>query len=58
MITNDNQRGSQKVVTIHELDAISAIQAELALITKQLGATNVSTIQTPNSSCDHVEEVI
>jgi len=37
---------------VHELDAISAIHAQLALLTKKLDATNVSAIQTQNSSYD------
>ena len=39
---------SRKVVGVHEIDAISAIHAQLALLTKKLDVTNVSAIQTQN----------
>ena len=42
----------KKMAGVHELDEISAIHAQLALLTKKLDATNVSTIQTQNSSYD------
>ena len=42
----------KKIAEVHELDAISAIHAQLALLTKKVDATNVSTIQTQNSSYD------
>jgi len=35
---------SKKVPGMYELDAISAIHAQLAPLTKRLGASNVSTI--------------
>jgi len=42
----------KNIACVHELDALSVIQAQLALITKQLGAANVSAIQTPTSACN------
>ena len=44
-----------KVAGVHELDAISAIHAQLALLIKKLNATNVRAIQTQNSSYDSYE---
>ena len=43
---------SRKVVGVHEIDAIAAIRAQLALLTKKLDATNVSTIQAQNPPYD------
>ena len=34
----------RKAVRVHEIDAISAIHTQLALLTKKLDATNVSSI--------------
>ena len=52
IIINGNQQGpTKKIARIHEIDTLSAIQAQLAVITKRLGAVTVSSIQT-NSSCD------
>jgi len=42
---------TKKTAGVHELDALFAIQAQLAIITKKLGGATVSSIQT-NSSCD------
>ena len=42
----------KKITRVHELDAISAIYAQLALLMTKLDATNVSAIQTQNSSYD------
>jgi len=42
----------KKMAGVHELDVISGIHAQLALLTKKLDATNVSTIQTQNCSYD------
>jgi len=42
----------KKMARVHELDAISAIYAQLALLTKKLNAANVSAIQTQNSLYD------
>jgi len=42
----------KKVAGVHELDAISGIYAQLALLTKKLDASNISAIQTQNSSYD------
>ena len=42
----------KKVAGMYELDVFSAIHAQLALLTKQLGASTVSTIRTPNLACD------
>jgi len=53
MALNDYQWQSdrtmpRKAARVHEIDAISAIHAQLALLTKKLDATNISTIQTQN----------
>ena len=45
----------KKVVGVYELDAISTIHALLELLTKQLGSSNVSVIQTQNSTYDYDE---
>ena len=42
---------TKEIAGVHELDALSTIQAQLAIITKKLGRATVSSIQT-NSSCD------
>ena len=42
---------AKKIVGVHEIDTLSVIQAQLAVITKRLGAAIVSSIQTI-SSCD------
>ena len=42
----------RKVVGVHEIDAISAIHAQLTLLTKKLDASNVSMIQTQNPPYD------
>jgi len=41
-----------KAAGVYEIDAISAIHARLALLTKKLEVTNVSTIQTQNPPYD------
>ena len=43
---------SRKAAVVHEIDAISAIHTQLALLTKKLEATNVSAIQTQNPPYD------
>ena len=43
---------AKKAAGVHEIDAISAIHVQLALLTKKLDATNVSTIQTQNPPYD------
>jgi len=45
------RRTSKKIARVYELDTLSAIQAQLAVITKWLGTTTISFIQT-NSFCD------
>ena len=46
-----SKRGATKKITrVHELDALTVIQAQLAAITKRLSTTTVSAIQTYNSS--------
>ena len=57
MASNSYQQQSdratpEKIAGVHELDAISAIRAQLASLTKKLDVTNVSAIQTQNSSYD------
>ena len=57
MALNDYQWQSdrtmpRKAARVHEIDAISAIHAQLALLTKKLDATNISTIQTQNPPYD------
>ena len=57
MASNSYQRQSdrampKKAAGVHEIDAISAIHAQLALLTKKLDATNVSVIQTQNPPYD------
>ena len=47
-----SERVAPKIAGVHELDALSEIQAQLVLITKQLGAANVSAIQTPTPACN------
>ena len=42
---------TKKITVVYELDTLSVIQAQLAVIIKQLGVATVSSIQT-NSSCD------
>ena len=42
----------KKMTGVHELEAISVIHAQLALLMKKLDAINVSAIQTQNSSYD------
>ena len=42
----------KKITGVYELDALSTIQVQLALITNQLGAANVSSIQTPIPTCN------
>ena len=42
----------RKAAGVHEIDAISAIHSQLALLTKKLDATNVGAIQTQNSPYD------
>ena len=42
----------RKAAGVHEIDTISAIHAQLALLTKKLDATNVSAIQTQNPPYD------
>ena len=42
----------RKVTRVHEIDTISAIHAQLALLTMKLNANNVSTIQTQNPPFD------
>ena len=42
----------RKAAGVHEIDAISAIHAQLALLIKKLDATNVSAIQTQNPPYD------
>jgi len=48
MLSNHYQwqstRGPTKIAGVHELNALSAIQAQLAVITEKLGATTVSSI--------------
>ena len=38
----------RKATRVHDIDAFTAIYAQLALLTKKLNATNVSAIQTQN----------
>ena len=38
-----------KVAGVHEIDTISVIHAQLALLTKKLDATNISDIQTQST---------
>jgi len=38
----------RKAAGVHEIDAISAIYAQLVLLTKKLDATNLSALQTQN----------
>ena len=42
----------RKATGVHEIDAISAIHAQLALLTKKLDATNISAIHTQNPPYD------
>ena len=44
----------KKIAGVHELDAISAIHAQLTLLTKKLDATNVSSIQTQTLHMIHI----
>ena len=46
-----SRRQKNNITGVHEPDILSTIQAQLAVITKRLGAAIVSFIQT-NSSCD------
>ena len=46
--SSDAKEGSR----VHEIDAISVIHAQLALLIKKLDATNVSAIQTQNLPYD------
>ena len=41
-----NRAMPRKAAGVHQIDAISTMYAQLALLTKKLDATNVSTIQT------------
>ena len=57
MASNSNQWQSDRAIPrkaagVHEIDAITAIHAQLALLTKKLDATNVSAIQTQNPPYD------
>ena len=47
----------KKAAGVYELDAILAIHAQLMLLTKQLGSSNVSVMQTQNPSYDSGEGV-
>jgi len=42
----------RKAAGVHEIDAVSAIHAQLAVLTKKLDATNVRAIQTQNPPYD------
>jgi len=46
----------RKAVGVDEIDAISLIHAQLALLIKKLNATNVSVIQTQNPPYDEFAE--
>jgi len=50
-----NKGPTKKIVGVHEIDTLSAIQALLAVTTKRLGPTAVSSIQTNLVICggDH-----
>ena len=47
-----DQAMPRKAAGVHEIDAIFAIHAQLALLRKKLDATNVSAIQTQNPPYD------
>ncbi|XP_034203729.1 uncharacterized protein LOC117618238 [Prunus dulcis] len=47
-----SERSTPKKAGIHEIDAISALTAQISTMSKQLGTLNVNAIQSTNLSCE------